>query len=186
MELISNKDLRYFKTGVAHLDDYLLANELFWNLPGLSMLTLGGLYLAEVHLQTTPLNDDERKIFTSTLQKMELISLKWRVAWEKKIRWEITSRLNLWQNYLADYWSAPEDHGEYYVREVRWRVMLQLLSDNLSGNYKERNILRVLDDRLRKSFIPGVFIWSSELSELLDDQSFWFLYGTLLVGVLRK
>ncbi|HKZ44992.1 MAG TPA: hypothetical protein VJZ78_08155, partial [Anaerolineales bacterium] len=121
MRSIPDNDLQYFTIGVSDMEDYLLSDELFWNLPGHSILTLGGLYLVKVRLESTSLIFIDKARFSEALNKLELVSSKWRVAFEKKVQREITSRLNLWQNYLADYWNSPDDHGDAYVREVRWR-----------------------------------------------------------------
>jgi hypothetical protein len=186
MKLLSDKDLKYFTIGVSNLEEYLLSDELFWNLPGLSMLTLGGLFLAKARLESATLSSGDLVKFSEALKQIELISLKWRVALENKVQREITSRLNLWQNYLADYWNSPDEFGESYGREVRWRVMLQLLMDAVSGNFKEKNILKALDDRVKFSFQPGEFIWPEELSDKFNKQSYWFLYGNLSTGQVTK
>ena len=131
MNISSNKDLNYFLSGVEDLEDYLLSDELYWNLPGLSRLTLGGLHLTRARLVMASFQSGEEKIFADAVRQMEYICLKWRVACEKKVQWELTSRLNLWQNYLMDYWTSPEDFGDAYSHEVRWRVMIQLLGENI-------------------------------------------------------
>ena len=110
---------------------------------------------------------------------MEIICLRWRVAQEKKIQKEITSRMNLWQNYLSDYWSSPEEYGIAYSHEVRWRVILQLLTQVIADNFKEKSIHAALDDKLIFSFRTGDFLWANELSERFDQHNYWFLYGKL-------
>ena len=168
------------------MEDYLLSDELFWNLSGHSMLTLGGLYLAKVRLESASLSSADNVRFSEALNRMEMLSSKWRVAFENKIQREITSRLNLWQNYLADYWNSPDDHGDAYVREVRWRVMLQLLIEAVAGNFNEKKILKALDERLKFSFKPGEFIWPEELSGTYNEQDYWFLYGNLPTKPVAK
>ncbi|MFC2063703.1 hypothetical protein ACFLXB_01215 [Chloroflexota bacterium] len=181
MKFSSKKDLNYFLNGVEDLEDYLLSNELYWNLPGLSRLTLGGLHLARARLAKESFQSGEEKLFSDAVRQMEYICLKWRVAYEKKAQWEFTSRLNLWQNFLMDYWTSPEEFGDAYSQEIRWRVMIQLLSENISVEFKEKDKLDSLDDRLKISFQPGDFIWPEELSDQFDEQDYWFLYGKLPV-----
>lgn len=178
---VSNKDLNYLIKGVEDLEDYLLSSELYWNLPGLSRLTLGGLYLSKVRLETATFQPGEEKSFIEAVQQIEYVGHRWRVAKEKKTQWEITSRLNLWQNYLSDYWISPEDFGDAYSHEVRWRVMLQLLGDSISDDFKEKSILDALDNRLKFSFLTGEFLWPEELSIKFDNNKYWFLYGKLPV-----
>ncbi|MFN2216014.1 MAG: hypothetical protein ACK2TS_03650 [Anaerolineales bacterium] len=186
MTTLSNKDLGYFTAGVADLEDYLLSAELFWNLPGYSMLTLGGLFLAKARLEACSLELEEKKIFTEAQKQMEFLTLKWRVAFENKIQREIPSRLNLWQNYLTEFWAAPDEHADEYAQEIRWRVMIQLLVNAVGGDYNESTFLKALDDRLRFSFLPGEFIWAEELSAKFNEKEYWFLYGNLTVGQSKK
>ena len=179
---ITSKDLNYFVKGVADLEDYLLSSELYWNLPGLSRLTLGGLYLTKIRLEIASLQSGDKVLFDEAVRQLEYLSLRWRVAYEKKIQREITSRMNLWQNYLSDYWGSPEDYGVAYRHEVRWRVMLQLLAEIIADDFKEKSILAALDDRLLYSFQSGKFLWAEELSGQFDENKFWFLYGNLQEG----
>jgi hypothetical protein len=174
-----NKDLDYFQKGIEDLEEYLLSTELYWNIPGLSRLTVGGLLLAKIRLQESLLSSDDLHLFQRLVRKLEVATTKWRVAWENKIFREIGSRLTLWQNYLMDYWNTPDDFADVYPREVRWRVMLQLLSDEVSGNFKERRVLDALDVRLQSSFIPGDFIWDEKLITILPAPIYWYLYGNL-------
>src|SRR3989339_1254274 len=95
-----NKDLDYFQKGIYDLEEYLLSTELYWNLPGLSRLTMGGLLLAKVRLQESKLLPDQQLLFQELIRELETATIKWRVAWENKIFREIGSRLTLWQNYL--------------------------------------------------------------------------------------
>ncbi|HBG74385.1 MAG: hypothetical protein A2X25_13780 [Chloroflexi bacterium GWB2_49_20] len=177
-----NKDLDYFQKGIYDLEEYLLSTELYWNLPGLSRLTMGGLLLAKVRLQESKLLPDQQLLFQELIRELETATIKWRVAWENKIFREIGSRLTLWQNYLIDYWSTPDEFADAYPREVRWRVMLQLLSDEVSGNFKERILLAALDERLRSSFLRGDFIWTENLATILPESKYWYLYGNLHAG----
>jgi hypothetical protein len=110
---------------------------------------------------------------------MEIIKINWRVALENKIFHEIGTRLFLWQNYLNDYFNDPYEFSDAYVGEVRWRVMLQLLSNEVSGNFKERYLLDTSDEKIRIKIIPGEFIWSDYLTSNLPASEFWFLYGYL-------
>ena len=182
MKSLSNKDLNYFVKGVADLEEYLLSSALYWNLPGLSRLTLGGLYFSKVRLEAISLQSGEKVLFDEAVRQMELLCLRWRVAQEKKIQREITSRMNLWQNYLSDYWSSPENYGVAYRHEVRWRVLIQILSEVIDDDFKEESILNTLDERLRLKFLPGEFLWAKELTSQFDEQKYWFLYGKLPEG----
>jgi len=89
---------------------------------------------------------------------LDKIKHKWRVAWENKILQEIRSRISLWQKYLTDYFGDPEEFADVFPREVHLSVMLQLLSNEIVGKFKEKPILGFLDERLKSIFIPGDFL----------------------------
>ena len=172
-------DFEYFSDGIVDLEEYLLSKEIYWNLPGLPRLTIGNLLLTRIRLLNA-LNDLE------TLEKVRQLNIildevksKWRAAWENKIKAEIGSRIKLWSNYLADYQSDPEEYYQAYSEEVRWRVIVELLSKEVSGNFKEKSLLKSLDGELQTVFIPGSFIWSTRSSKDLPSDEFWFLYGRL-------
>lgn len=177
-----DKDLEYFEIGIRKLEEYLLSQELFWNMPGSSSLTVGGLLLTKVRLLGFIHLNEKSDLFHQLDGDLDTITRKWRVAWQNKIIREISSRLNLWKNYLTDYWNDPGEFNAEYALEVRWRVMLQLLINEVSGKFKERYTLDNLDDRLRASFIPGDFIWDEKLISNLPESSYWFLYGNLREG----
>jgi hypothetical protein len=170
-------DLAYFKQGLENLEEYLLSQEVYWNLPGLPSLTLGGMLLTQVRLQEDQLTPEKQEVVQSNVQQLETIKLKWRVAWENKTLREIPSRLILWKNFLMDHWDGCNESADVYSQEVRWRVMLQLLINEVAGVYKEKAAIELLDNRLRLSFEPGDFIWSVNLQKKFSSPEYWFLYG---------
>jgi len=172
-------DLDFFIQGVGELKEYLLSNEIYWNLSGFPRLTIGSLLLSRIYLKKSKLVSDDQVTFQEADTHLDEIKLKWRVAWENKILNEIGSRFTLWQNYLTDYLGDPDESVEAYPREVRWRVMLQLLSNEINGAYKERTILSILDERLKPNFIPGNFLWSTNLIKAFPQGEYWYLYGRL-------
>ena len=105
--------------------------------------------------------------------------MRWRVAWEQKAGREVHARLDLWRNYLMDYRQSPEVHADEYLHEVRWRVILNLLFDELPAPPSEAEALAGLDQLLQASFLPGDFIWEEDLMPGFPQQAYWFLYGRL-------
>ena len=174
----AEKDLRFFREGIGELETYLLSPELYWKLPGaLPRLTLGGLLLARA--RAAALLPEAKAEWESLNQKMEAIRAKWQVSWEKKAAREIGARLNLWKNYIEDYRTSPERFAVDYPHEVRWRVMLHLLMEELTTPPPETSALNALDSLLRHFFIEGEFLWEPPLQTTFPKETCWFLYGTL-------
>ena len=129
----------YLRAGLREAERYLLSSDLFWPLnivppldePIYPALTLGGLLL--YHAFARPHADMDSK--QSTLQQLdnelEGVRTRWRVAWESKAKWEFKSRLRQWGNVIKEIRVDPEDNIPYYQYEVRLRVMLSLLQDDL-------------------------------------------------------
>lgn len=163
------EDRRFLEAALVELKDYLLSDVLFYPLTApLPRLTLGGLLLAQRRLHAyenvSPLD-----------VQLDTLRTKWRAAWEKKAAQELGTRLTLWRNYLDDCREEEALLGNY-PREVRWRVMLALLSAELPQDSAELN---ALDLRLRAKFRTGAFIWDEQLANQFPQDDFWFLYGKL-------
>ncbi len=163
------EDRRFLEEALPELQTYLLSDVLFYPLSHpLPRLTVGGLLLAQRRLHAyedaSPLD-----------LQFDTLRSKWRAAWEKKAAQEFEIRLTLWRNYLDDC-REEETLLENYPREVRWRVMLALLSAELPAESSE---LSALDQRLRNTFHAGAFIWDETLRSEFSQDDFWFLYGKL-------
>ena len=163
------EDRKYIETALPELQTYLLSDTLFYPLTyPLPRLTLGGLLLAQRRLHAY---EDA----SSLDLRLDTLRSKWCVAWEKKAIQEFETRLTLWRNYLDD---CREEEAllENYAREVRWRVMLGLLSAELPADSSELN---ALDQRLRTKFRMGEFIWDEALVSEFSQDDYWFLYGKM-------
>jgi len=177
-------DLNYLQGASASLETYLLSNELFWPLGGgfsrgmvSSRLSLGALLLTMARLQASA---NPTSNLTQMLQRIEATRKQWRVHWEKKAVREFTSRLNLWQNALADLGSGSNNEQAVYSVEVRNRVMVELLQVE-AGQIPDHELSRIqgLDSKLKSSFIPGEFIWEPDLQSAFPPTIFWYLYGKI-------
>lgn len=165
--MTTSQDTHIIREGLPQLKDYLLSNDIFWNLGSDPQLTLGNLLLAEKSLQASGQlpAEDARQI---AVHKKE-----WRTAWEKKAEKEFNSRLRLWSQYLAELGENPGRHGAHYRSDVRNRVLLELLAGEapgLSGH------LTSLDSLLKKVTVSGDFVWDSSLGSGFPKTKFWFLY----------
>jgi hypothetical protein len=184
-----HNDLKYAAAGLTALEDYLLTKELFWPI-SLSAaghgdifpkLTAGNLLLTFARLQayaiSKTLDSVQQNEFTRLETKFCALKRKWQVAWEKKVSREFTSRLRQWSHYLNEFSQNPDAQAPYYRSEVRLRVLLELLKDDVGG--VPQKDLSALDESLRAQFIEGDFIWDEGLADGFPQDEYWYLYGQL-------
>jgi hypothetical protein len=181
-------DLRYLRAGLEELSDYLLSDDLFWPIntsppSGESpypRLTLGNLMLSKKRLQARSLLPDQQIQFTKFTNQIEIVSTKWRVAWEKKASHGFRSRLSMWKNFLDEYYKHPPSNADRYTYEVRLRVILHLLDSEISDKEEsEIKLLSSLDTLLRAVLVKNKFIWDSVYEGGFESEDFWYLFGKL-------
>jgi len=177
------QDRDFLQAGIDELEEYLKSSVLFWKLSPahglLPQLTIGGLLLAAARVRGSSSSPAEVRSVEEALQQMDIVRCRWQSAWERKVGQEVHARHGLWMNYLQDYQQAPGNFAGMYTQEVRWRVMLQLLSgENFQPGYRGVD-LTSLDDILRRYFLPGPFTWEPHLQKTFSSQLYWYLYGRL-------
>jgi hypothetical protein len=168
------RDSRFIETALPELQDYLLSDELYWPLGGsLPRLTPGALLLAlrraEAH---SPAPARKWQL------ELDAVRRRWRSAWEQKALREAKNRLRLWSASVGEWQSAPAENLADYTGEVRGRVILQILLDEVNAP-AEQAALGPLDDFLRARLKPGNFLWETGLETAFPQSEFWFLYGKL-------
>lgn len=183
-----NYDLGYLKAAVNLLREYLLSDEVYWQLnvssppgePAYPSLTLGGLLLARARTQARQLSPNQQVQYTKLLQEIDQLQTKWRSAWEKKSKKEFHARLNLWRDFLDDYRRNPDDNVDRYAYEVTRRVMLQFLEGEIDEVPQPESILLSgLDGILAGLLTTGEFIWDDELASGFPRGEYPYLYGNL-------
>ena len=183
-------DRRYVERGLEMLEDYLLADTGYWPIdtqapagePAYPMLTLEGLKLSLMRLSAYR----GRLAFDHQIEKLtfelDILQNRWAVAWEKKAKRAYDARLTMWGNYIEEYRSVPDAHADRYVYEVRLRVFLSILAQDVgdldNGVYP---LLREMDDFLKAALLPSKFIWDEELYVVFPADRYWYLYGKLPV-----
>lgn len=183
-------DRRYVERGLEMLEDYLLADAGYWPIdilapagePAYPMLTLEGLKLSLMRLSAYR----GRLAFDHQIEKLtfelDILQNRWAVAWEKKAKRAYDARLTMWGNYIEEYRSVPDAHADRYVYEVRLRVFLSILAQDVgdldNGVYP---LLREMDDFLKAALLPSKFIWDEELYVVFPADRYWYLYGKLPV-----
>jgi hypothetical protein len=178
----------YLQAGLGELERYLLSDHLFWPLnissapgePPYPKLTLGGLLLHQAFARPLSQSGSDQTVMQKFDSELDQIRTRWRVAWERKAAWEFKSRLRQWGNVLKEIRIDPEDQNDYYIYEVRLRLLLDLLSaETHSIDPALDEHLQGLDLLLRALFAPGDFIWQLELAPAFPIDKNWYLWGNL-------
>lgn len=176
-------DLDFVTDALPELEPYLLSQEVFWPLgANHPRLTLGGLRLILRRLQSLAASPREQATLDRLATQVNVVHTRWRTAWEQKATRELRTRLTLWQNFLGDYRLNPENYADSYPHEVRLRVIITLLIQDLSAVPPETDaLLASQDSLLRVSLQAGGFVWEPTLQPSFPPDPFWYLYGTLKV-----
>ena len=179
-------DLIYLEAGLSGLNEYLHSDEVYWPLhavpqpgqPPFPQLTLDGLLLAVARLRARILPIQQEAQFQRLVSELEAVRGKRRVAWEKKATHNFRARLTLWRNFLIELRDEPEANADRYPYEVTRRVQLELLSEDARQRpAAEDELLTMLDSLLRVLFVPGAFVWDSDLEQGFQRSKYWYLYG---------
>lgn len=181
----------YLRAALNLLENYLLAKDLYRPINAKApigtvpypQLTVGNLLMSLKRLQAYSLTNNQQAELTRIEQQLYSLQNRWRVAWEEKSSREFSARLKLWRDFLDEYRSSPENHADRYHYEISRRVLLELLRLQ-SGKLPpaEVEMLSGLDSLLFARFIPGDFIWETELINSFPPQPYWYLYGILKAG----
>jgi hypothetical protein len=177
-------DLAVLKKMADDLDQYLLADVLFWQMQAPSdfpKLSLGMLLLTRARLRAVDdrLEPDQRAERDQAAQKVETALAHWQVAAERKAERELRSRANLWQRFWDECGEQPGACADNYRNEVTQRVIAELLMrefPRLAGSAEARPF-SALDSSLRGRLQPGDFIWDDALQPGFPTNPFWYLYG---------
>ena len=183
-------ELRYLHAAVDELKVYLLSEKLFWHTGVVvynpsetpyPQLTLGNLALyctrVEAKLASAPLEAASAAEVQRVIREIETLHQKWRTAWENKAAHEFVSRFRQWRIYIDEIKKNPEKHAIFYSSEVRVRVLLELLKDQLGPEPPEElALLPQVDARLQAIFKSGEFLWEDDLKASFDPERYWFLY----------
>ncbi len=186
--LIYQEDLIFLQASIPELQAYMLSKEVFWPVyyghqnraASISKLTLGNLYLAFERLQALSLPEPIALELDVLEQQFQDFHSQWKANLMKKGTEEIAARINLWNDYLREIDKRGFFNRSEYANNVRWRAIVQLLSDNevpISPSAREQ--LRICDSYLKKNFYTSDFVWQEPYSKKFGPEKFWYLYVTL-------
>jgi hypothetical protein len=187
MEL--ENDLAFLREAVPDLQNYLLSREIYWPLGGnvrisggahLPQLSIGNLAFAQARLSALKMADGQQSELSRLTEQIQVVRSEWLSNWRLKAGREFNARLHLWQHFMDDLREDRGQHSPFIGREIRNRVLLQLLSENEAEvSTSDEKLLEVLDQILRGMTRPGPFAWETEISAGFPPDRFWFLYVAL-------
>lgn len=160
-------DLHWLQAAVPQLKDYLLSNEIFWNIGSDPQLTLGNLRLAEAQVKASGTSDRKLSAEIAALKK------EWHAAWQNKAKREFASRLRQWTQYLAELAEHPSRYAGQYKTEVRVRALLELLAGEAPGLSGQ---LTAPDNQLKALTTSGDFVWEKGAYTAFSKGKYWFLW----------
>jgi hypothetical protein len=188
-------ELGYLRAGLGELERYLLSKTLFWPLSAAQLtgdlayprLTLGNLLLSLARAKAWGIESLEGLDIKRIEDQLYALRTHWRVAWERKAGWEFQSRLRQWGHFLNETRQDIENQAVYYPYEVRLRVILGLIKEDINSiDSALLNTLDGLDLILRELLLPGDFIWEPEIADGFPSQTYWYLWGILNTEALPQ
>jgi hypothetical protein len=181
-------DLRYLQAGIELLETYLFSNDVYWPVgihaqagePPYPQLTIGNLMLALRRAKARCFEPEQKAQVSGLEDELNAIHDRWPENWEKKAADCFRARLNLWRDFVEEYRLSHEANADRYAYEVGRRVLLELLQFETSLIPEaEIDLLNGLDGLLKAVFIPGEFIWESNLQAAFPKELFWYLWGDI-------
>lgn len=178
-------NLNYVREGVTGLKNYLLSEALFWPIhlsaptshAPYPKLTIGNLLFYQKRTEACQPVSGADPQFSKLEDELQIIANKWRSAWEEKAEKEFRSRQRQWQIFLTEIRKGDASPAGNYKTEAKLRVLLALLSEEISVNTAVE--FQLYDQALRSKFIAGEFLWEQEYSSAFPSGKYWYLYGKL-------
>jgi hypothetical protein len=187
--MLPENDLTFLREAAPDLQEYILSRDLYWILRSpspmlgggqLPQLTIGNLILSQVRLAAGNLSESQNRELGQLSAQIEKVRAGWLANWRQKAGKEFISRLNLWQQYLRELRGDVRQHAPFYTKEVRVRVILELLAAQGQADLPvdSGEQLQMLDQILRGLVQPGPFIWDAPLTGVFLPEKYWFLYSS--------
>ncbi len=170
------------------LPKYLDQDELFWQMiihtpegDKLPKMTIGGLLERVRHLERNreKLDGAAQESLRQIEESIDDARSRFREAYAKFLQKEFSSYLHSWHWYLDDLLSGNGDALDRYPQEVSIRERIELLIEEAGKVGAELPLEKVKaeDERLRRIWSEGDFIWPKELQKFYPKGRYWWLYG---------
>ncbi len=182
-------ELAICRTMANEMESYLLSNQLFRQIVVRTPLgdlqpkmTLGAFleHYRRLRRRQSALSPAQQAELNSIGETWATMKRRYESRYEELMRHELRSHLDSWTWFLDDCLKRPSRCQEDYPTEARIRARIALLLEELGPDaeiQKEKSRLAVLDDRLRRLWQRGRFIWPGETADAYPPDRYWFLYG---------
>jgi hypothetical protein len=178
------KDADHARDMAGHLDPYLYEDELYGTL-GRSKpkLTVGGLLLRLHRLEALQdqLAPAQAEAFAQAQADFDSARSDWATHYREKIKHELQARQRSFAWFLDDCDEKPKTcAGAYPVEAEKRTIIHHLLAEGEARGLdlaEEATLQAALDDRLRRRFKPGAFVWPAAFQPAYPFDWFWWLYG---------
>jgi len=182
-------ELAICRTMAEEMEPYLLSNQLFRQLVVRTpvgdlqpKMTLGAFleHYRRLRRREKALSPTQRAELDRIGEVWATMKRRYEKRYMELLRQELRSQLDSWAWFLDDCLRRPNRCREDYPTEVRTRARISLLLEELGPDaqiYTEASRLAHLDDRLRRMWQKGHFIWPSEAADAYPPDRYWFLYG---------
>ncbi len=178
------RDLRVLSAMASSLTPYLYEDEMFGYLAGdLPKLTLGGLLLRLYRLSRLDdiLDADQQNLVQDARINFEAECSKWAAHYERKLLHELQSRINAFDYYLQECLEDARSCAAGYPVQAEKRTMIEHLRAETEEHGvisdETENRLKQTDQKLRRLFKDGEFIFDERLRHVYPREHFWWLYG---------
>ena len=175
-------DVRAVTAMAAALVPYIYQDELYGTLSNdLPRLTVGGLIMRLNRLDQIDnlLTEAQRQAVHTAHQQFDKVQTDWTVAYEGKLKRELTARLRALGQFILDCIDRRMC-ADLYPSEIEKRVMVAgLQAEAQKYDVLEPSIatqIASLDDRLHMLTRSGEFLWDARLEPAYPRASFWYLY----------
>ncbi|WP_448593263.1 hypothetical protein [Thermoflexus hugenholtzii] len=183
------EELTFVREGMAAMEDYLSSDLVYWTLRPFSAtfpaFSVGGLLesLRRLEARREELPPGAQAELEAVRGQLERVREVHPDRYRRKVERELSSRLDAWSWYLEDYEERPEEAAVSYPAQVHIRVKIDLLLEEaerlgLEVQPAQRRV-EALDQRLRRHWVPGPFLWEEALQRAFPRERFWWLYGRL-------
>lgn len=181
-----SKDLEFVELLASQIDDYLMSEAIFWKTAAVDLpdLTLGGYLMRQHRLLALRdfLNEADQPRLDTAVTQFNRALVEKGPRFERKANRELEARLRQWNEYLKELDEENADSATYYGSAVETRAMIAALIDKLQvaafplkASIPDK--LNVLDDKLRRQWQSGRFIWPQEWQPAYPQSPYWWLYG---------
>jgi hypothetical protein len=184
-----DQDVREAEAMVKNFASYLKGRELYGSVSGgffgfgqMPSLTVGALVmrLRRLNILKDQLTNEQWDRVNAAQHKYTDTRDEWRAHFDKKVLWEVDSRLNTIGQYFKDADGSIDQAATYKPEQLRRTIIedlrgviadLNLTDDDLDAK------TRFVDSRLRGMAIEITdFLWDAALEPAYPQKDYWWLY----------